>query len=190
MNISSFTYIDYIYLSLLLIFAALFALKGATRAISYSLKIILSISLPFLFYKKTLNFFIESMDNPNLNSIAESNSIFLEIVIFTVLFILIFLIYSIIEKAINIKSPSQFEFKVIDTLIGGIYGIFIFSFIFYFSYQLLFKNHIPEKNNLIMNYNISLFDKFMNKNNKFNNDSNNDNNIKENKSKNEKTELY
>jgi len=130
------------------------------------------------------------MDNPNLNSIAESNSIFLEIVIFTVLFILIFLIYSIIEKAINIKSPSQFEFKVIDTLIGGIYGIFIFSFIFYFSYQLLFKNHIPEKNNLIMNYNISLFDKFMSKNNKFNNNSNNDNNIKENKSKNEKTELY
>ena len=121
MSISSFTYIDYIYLILLLIFTLFFGLKGATRAISYSLKIILSISLPFLFYKKTLNFFIKTMDNQNLNTIAENNSIFLEIVIFTILFILIFLIYSIIEKAINIKSPSQFEFKIIDIFIGGVY---------------------------------------------------------------------
>ena len=190
MSISSFTYIDFIYLSLLLIFALFFALKGATRAISYSLKIILSISLPFLFYKKTLNFFIKTMDNQNLNTIAENNSIFLEIVVFTILFILIFLIYSIIEKAINIKSPSQFEFKIIDIFIGGVYGVFIFSFIFYFSYQLLFKNHLPEQNNILMNYNITLFDRFMSKNNKFNNSSDNDNNNQGNKSKNEKKELY
>ena len=44
---------------LLIIFAVFFGIKGATKSISYSLKIILSISLPFLFYKRVLNFSLE-----------------------------------------------------------------------------------------------------------------------------------
>ena len=41
-----------------------------------------------------------------------------------------------------------------------------------------------------MNYNITLFDRFMSKNNRFNNGPDNDNNNQGNESKNEKKELY
>ena len=56
MNLNTFNYVDYIYLSTLSLFIIFFSIKGATRSINYSLKIILSISLPFIFYKRSLNF--------------------------------------------------------------------------------------------------------------------------------------
>ena len=49
MNFSGLNYFDYSYLILLVIFAVFFGIKGATKSISYSLKLILSISLPFIF---------------------------------------------------------------------------------------------------------------------------------------------
>ena len=48
MNLSGLSYFDYIYLVLLVLFAVFFGIKGATKSISYSLKIILSISLHLL----------------------------------------------------------------------------------------------------------------------------------------------
>ena len=38
------------------------------------------------------------------------------------------------EKAINIKSPTQLEFKIIDIIVGGIYGLLIFSISFLYLY--------------------------------------------------------
>ena len=67
-----------------------------------------------------------------------------------------------IEKAINIKSPSQLEFKIIDILVGSIYGLFLFSIIFYLSYSLILKNHI-KGNNIIYHYNISFYENILNK---------------------------
>ena len=162
MSLSSFNYVDYVYLTSLFLFMVFFSIKGATRSINYSLKIILSISLPFIFYKRSLNFFLENLNSQYLNDLANENSIFLEIIIFVCLFLLVYLIYSLIEKAINIKSPSQLEFKIIDIVLGGLYGLFLFSILFYLSYSLILKNHIKGKN-IIYLYNISFYENLLNK---------------------------
>ena len=162
MSLSSFNYVDYVYLTSLFLFIVFFSIKGATRSINYSLKIILSISLPFIFYKRSLNFFLENLNSQYLNDLANENSIFLEIIIFVCLFLLVYLIYSLIEKAINIKSPSQLEFKIINIVLGGLYGLFLFSILFYLSYSLILKNHIKGKN-IIYLYNIYFYENLLNK---------------------------
>ena len=73
MNFSGFNYIDYSYLIILIIFAVFFGIKGATKSISYSLKIILSISLPFIFYKRVLNFSLEKLNIEYLFSLQNKN---------------------------------------------------------------------------------------------------------------------
>ncbi len=162
MSLNTFNYVDYIYLGTLFIFITFFSIQGATRSINYSLKIILSISLPFIFYKRSLNFFLESLNSQYLNNLAKENLIFLEIIMFVCLFLLVYFVYSLIEKAINIKSPSKLEFKIIDIIFGGLYGLFLFSILFYLSYSLVFKNHIIG-NNFIYHYNISFYENFLKK---------------------------
>ena len=152
MNFSDLSYFDYLYLLLLIVFAVFFGIKGATKSISYSLKVILSISLPFIFYKRILNFLLEKLNNEYLFSLNNKNAIFLEIISFIILFLMTYIIFSIIERALNLKSPSQLEFKVLDIIIGSIYGVILFSVLFYFSYIAFFKNYIDDKNK-IMNLN-------------------------------------
>ncbi len=187
MRLSDLNYFDYLYLIFLIIFAVFFGIKGATRSISYSLKIILSISLPFIFYKRVLNFSLEKLNIEYLFSLLESNSIFLEIISFIILFLVTYIIYSILEKALNLKSPSQLEFKILDTVIGSIYGIFLFSILFYFSYIVFFKNLIDDKNK-IMKLNISMYENLMYKDPKVEKKINKNSVIKE--DNNEKEELY
>ena len=165
MNLSDFNFFDYSYLLLFGVFAVFFGIKGATRSISYSLKIILSISLPFIFYKRVLIFSLEKLNIEYLISLHDQNAIFLEIISFIVLFFITYIIFSILEKALNLKSPSQLEFKIIDTIIGSIYGIFLFSVIFYFSYVAFLKNYIDDKNK-IMKLNISIYENLMYKDKK------------------------
>ena len=71
-----------------------------------------------------------------------------------------YIIFTIIEKALNLKSPSQLEFKILDIIIGAIYGIILFSVLFYFSYIAFFKNYIDDKNK-IMKLNISIYENLM-----------------------------
>ena len=165
MNFSGLSYFDYSYLILLIIFAVFFGIKGATKSISYSLKIILSISLPFIFYKRVLNFSLEKLNIEYLFLLQNKNAIFLEIISFIILFLITYIIYSILEKALNLKSPSQLEFKILDTIIGSIYGVILFSVLFYFSYIALFKNYIDDKNK-IMKLNILIYENLMYKDQK------------------------
>ena len=160
MNLSDFNFFDYSYLLLFGVFAVFFGIKGATRSISYSLKIILSISLPFIFYKRILNFLLEKLNNEYLFSLNDKNAIFLEIISFIILFLITYIIFSILERALNLKSPSQLEFKILDIMIGSIYGIILFSILFYFSYIAFFKNYIDDKNR-IMKLNISIYENLM-----------------------------
>ena len=71
-----------------------------------------------------------------------------------------YVIFSILEKALNLKSPTQLEFKILDIIIGSIYGIILFSILFYFSYIAFFKNFIDDKNR-IMKFNISIYENLM-----------------------------
>jgi len=160
MNISNFNYVDIIYLVVLILFSISFGIKGATKSISYSLKIILSVSIPFIFFKRILSYSLEMIDSEYLNSLNKNNSIFLEIISFIVIFLSTYIIFSLVEKALNLKSPSQLEFKILDIIIGAIYGIFLFSIIFYFVYIAFLKNHIEAKN-MIMKYNISIYQNLM-----------------------------
>ena len=160
MNLSGLNYFDYSYLFLLIVFAIFFGIKGATKSISYSLKIILSISLPFIFYKRVLNFSLEKLNIEYLFSLQNKNSIFLEIISFIFLFLITYIFFSILEKVLNLKSPSKLEFKILDIIIGSIYGIILFSVLFYFSYIIFFKNYIDEKNK-IMKLNISIYENLM-----------------------------
>ena len=187
MNLSGLSYFDYIYLVLLVLFAVFFGIKGATKSISYSLKIILSISLPFIFYKRVLNFSLEKLNIEYLFSLQNKNAIFLEIISFIMLFLTTYIIFSILEKALNLKSPSQLEFKIIDVIIGAIYGIILFSVLFYFSYVAFFKNYIDDKNK-IMKLNISIYENLMYKDSKIEKKINKDSSIQE--KKNDKDELY
>jgi hypothetical protein len=100
------------------------------------------------------------IDSEYLNSLNKNNSIFLEIISFIVIFLSTYIIFSLVEKALNLKSPSQLEFKILDIIIGAIYGIFLFSIIFYFVYIAFLKNHIEAKN-MIMKYNISIYQNLM-----------------------------
>ena len=165
MNFSGLSFFDYSYLILLIIFTVFFGIKGATKSISYSLKIILSISLPFIFYKRVLNFSLEKLNIEYLFLLQNKNAIFLEIISFIILFLITYIIYSILEKALNLKSPSQLEFKILDIIIGSIYGVFLFSVLFYFSYIAFFKNFIDDKNK-IMQLNISIYENLMYKDQK------------------------
>ena len=165
MNLSSLNYFDYLYLIILISFAIFFVFKGATRSISYSLKIIVSISLPFIFYKRILNFSLEKLNNEYLFSLYDKNPIFLEIISFIILFLVTYIIFSILEKVLNLKSPSQLEFKILDIIIGSIYGVILFSVLFYFSYIAFFKNYLDDKNR-IMKFNISIYQNLMYKDSK------------------------
>ena len=187
MNLSGLSYLDYIYLILLVLFAVFFGIKGATKSISYSLKIILSVSLPFLFYKRVLNFSLEKLNIEYLFSLQNKNAIFLEIISFIMLFLTTYIIFSILEKALNLKSPSQLEFKILDIIIGAIYGVILFSVLFYFSYIAFFKNYIDDKNR-IMKLNISIYENLMYKDPEVDKKIKKDSSIQE--KKNDKDELY
>ena len=160
MDISNFNYVDYIYFFLLLIFLVFFGIKGATKSISYSLKIIFSVSIPFIFYKRILKFSLEKFNSNYLFSIYEKNSIFLKIIYFIIIFIIVYIIFTVLEKALNLKSPSQLEFKILDIIIGAMYGVFLFSIIFFFIYITFLKNHVNEKN-LLIKFNISIYENLM-----------------------------
>ena len=80
MAFNNLNYIDYIYLTFLILFTIFFALKGATKSINYSLKILLSISIPFLFYEKASNSILTKLDIQFFNNLADSNKIFFEII--------------------------------------------------------------------------------------------------------------
>ena len=187
MNLSGLNYFDYIYFIILILFGVFFGIKGATKSVSYSLKIISSISLPFIFYKRALDFSLEKLNVEYLFSLQNENSIFLEIISFIVLFLITYVIFSILEKALNLKSPSQLEFKILDIVIGAIYGIILFSVLFYFSYIALFKNYIDYENR-VMKLNISIYENLMYKDPKVEKKIKKDSSLQENK--NDKDKLY
>lgn len=185
MNIQNFNYVDYIYILILILFSVSFGIKGATKSISYSLKIILSVSIPFIFYKRILGFVLEKINSEYLISLQKDNSIFLEIISFIVIFLVTYILFSILEKALNLKSPSQLEFKILDIIIGAIYGIFLFSIIFYVAHIAFLKNHFEGKN-LLMKFNVSIYENLMYKENNI--ESNQEDNPS--KKKNDQDKLY
>ena len=110
MSLLGLSYFDYIYIGMLIVFVVFFGVKGATKSISYSLKVILSISLPFIFYKRILNFSLEKLNVEYLFSLQKNNTIFRDNIFYYYIFNNI---HSILfyKKVLNLKSPSQLNSK-------------------------------------------------------------------------------
>ena len=98
-----------------------------------------------------------------------------------------------IDKIIEAISQIQGGYALVmltkDVLIGArdIYGIILFSVLFYFSYIAFFKNYIDGKNR-IMNLNISIYENLMYKDQKVEKINKKDQSTKE--KNNDKQELY
>ncbi len=167
-NLSLF---EIIYFSFLIIFIIFFGLKGILQSLGFSLKIISSIAIPFTTYKKIINFFNNYYENSEyFISLVSNNTLLYEIIIFSVIFLTIYSLFSIFEKALNLNFKKNFSFKLIDFFLGTIYGIFLFSILFYFAFNLVLKNFANEKMSPFIIYNIDIYDKLRSDNN-INNDS-------------------
>ena len=99
-----------------------------------------------------------------MSLLQKSNSVFIEIFSFIIIFLVTYLTFSILEKALNLKSPSQLEFRILDIIFGALYGILIFSIIFYFAFITLLKNHVVTEN-ILIKLNISIYENLMYKEN-------------------------
>ena len=141
-------------------------------------------------FDEVQKYFLAELDIEFFNNLADSNKIFFEIIIFIILFLLVYITYSILEKAINIKSPTQLEFKIIDIIVGAIYGLLIFTFLFYISFTIFLNKHIKVYNPII-EFNISFYEKLLNKKteNNLNINEKNDDKVPKKKSK-KSNELY
>ena len=157
MNFSGLGIIDYIYFITLIFFLVFFGIRGATRSIIYSLKIGLTVWIPFYSHKKILKFSIEKLNIEKFSGLYDKNPIFFEFIAFTVIFLVTYVFLSLLIRALDIKSPSQLEFKILDMLTGAMIGIVLFSVLFYFLHAAFLKNIINEKNR-IMEFNISIYE--------------------------------
>ena len=64
------------------------------------------------------------------------------------------------EKILKINFVKNSTIKIIDFFLGCFYGLFLFSILFYFIFNLILKNHLNENNiHKIMIYNIDLYDR-------------------------------
>ena len=158
--LSNFTNYEIIYFVILIIFTLFFGFKGILQSLGFTLKIVGSITLPFMTYKAVLaslsNYF---SSNAFLNSLIMQYPLISEIVVFVIIFLLSYFIFGIFEKLLKINFVKNFTIKIIDFIFGCIYGLFLFSILFYFIFNLTLKNYFNESTmHKIMIYNIDLYD--------------------------------
>ena len=158
--LSSFTTYEIIYFIILIIFTLFFGVKGILESLGFTLKIIGSITLPFMTYKTVLvslsNYF---SNNDFLNSLIAQYPLISEIIVFVIIFLLSYFIFGIFEKLLRINFVKNSTINIIDFILGCMYGLFIFSILFYVIFNLTLKSYLNEGNmNKIMIYNIDLYD--------------------------------
>ena len=160
--LTNLTMNEIVYFIILIIFTFYFGLNGIIRSLGVTVKIVGSIALPFITYKKIIEFLSKYFsDNDFLTQIITSHSLVSEIIIFIIIFLLSYFIFSILEKILKVNFVKNSTIKVIDFFLGCFYGLFLFSILFYFIFSLVLKNYLNENNmNTIMIYNIDLYDRF------------------------------
>ena len=155
--IENITYLEITYFIVMIIFAFIFGKKGILQSLGYTLKIVSSITIPFISYKKLLILIGHySQDNNFLSSLILKYTLASEIFIFLFLFLITYSLFGVIEKILNLNFKKNSLVKIIDFILGIFYGVFLFSIIFYFAFNLFLKNHISDNMHKIMIYNISV----------------------------------
>ena len=160
--LTNLTMNEIVYLIILIIFTFYFGLKGIIQSLGVTVKIVGSIALPFVTYKKIIEFLSNYFsDNDFLTQLITNHSLVSEILIFIIVFLVSYFIFSILEKVLKVNFVKNSTIKVVDFFLGCFYGIFLFSILFYFMFSLVLKNYLNENNmNKIMIYNIDLYDRF------------------------------
>ncbi len=162
LNLNTF---EIIYFLICLFFILFFGVKGIFKSLGFSLKIIGSISIPFLTYKKTLSYIGNTFDNNEfLSHLISSYPLVSEIIIFIILFLISYFLLGALENTLNVNLPKNLIFKFIDFVAGSIYGVFIFSLLFYFAYNLALKNIVDTNMNRIILLNINIYENIRSEN--------------------------
>jgi|TARA_B110000459_G_C16350061_1_gene376175 cellulose synthase/poly-beta-1,6-N-acetylglucosamine synthase-like glycosyltransferase len=163
--LSNLTPVEIAYFSISLIFILFFGINGIFKSLGFSLKIIGSISIPFLTYKKILSYISSTFnDNDFLSNLIFSQPLISEIIVFIIFFLISYFLLGTLVNALNVNLPKNLTFKFIDFITGSIYGIFIFSILFYFAYNLTLKNMININVNNIMLLNINIYENIRSEN--------------------------
>ena len=158
-TVSNLSYIGLSYFFVLFLFMILFGFKGLLRSLGFSIKIIGSIAIPFMAYKKAISLVKTNFDNNEfLSSLILNYPILSEVSVFIIIFILSYLIFSLMEKFLKINITRNLITKIIDFVLGSLYGLFLFSLVFYFLFNLFLKNYFDKNINKVVLYNISLYD--------------------------------
>ena len=159
------------YFIVLIIFIFYFGYKGILQSLGFTIKIFGSIALPFVTYKKIINFLSNYFSNSEfLSQLLTNYSLISEIAIFIIIFLFSYSIFGIFEKILKINFVRNSTIKTLDFFLGCFYGLLLFSILFYFLFNLILKNHLNENNmHKIMIYNIDLYDRL----NTFKDDSSN-----------------
>jgi hypothetical protein len=113
--LSNLTTYEIIYFVILIIFTLFFGFKGILQSLGFTLKIVGSITLPFMTYKTVLvslsNYF---SSNDFLNSLIIQYPLISEIVVFVIIFLLSYFIFGIFEKLLKINFVKNSTIKIID----------------------------------------------------------------------------
>ena len=156
------TIYEILYFLTLAIFIVYFGFKGILQSLGFTIKIVGSITLPFITYKKIIEFLSNYFsDNNFLIPLIKNYSLISEIIIFIIMFLLSYFIFGIFEKILKVNFVKNSTIKIIDFFLGCFYGLFLFSILFYFIFSLILKSYLNENNmHKIMIYNINLYDRF------------------------------
>jgi hypothetical protein len=159
-NLTSLTISEILYFIFLIIFTFYFGYKGILQSLGFTIKIFGSIALPFVTYKKIINFLSNYFSNNEfLTQLLTNYSLISEIGIFILVFLFSYFIFGIFEKILKINFVKNSTIRIIDFFLGCFYGLFLFSILFYFIFNLILKNHLNENNiHKIMIYNADLYD--------------------------------
>jgi hypothetical protein len=160
-SLTSLTISEILYFIFLIIFTFYFGYKGILQSLGFTIKIFGSIALPFVTYKKIINFLSSYFSNNEfLTQLLTNYSLISEIGIFILVFLFSYFIFGMFEKILKINFVKNSTIKIIDFFLGCFYGLFLFSILFYFIFNLILKNHLNENNiHKIMIYNVDLYDR-------------------------------
>ena len=160
-NLTNLTISEFIYFTVLIIFIFYFGFKGILQSLGFTIKIFGSITLPFITYKKIIQFLSNYFSNNDfLTQLLANYSLISEIVVFIVIFLFSYFIFGIFEKILKINFVKNSTIRIVDFFLGCFYGLFLFSILFYFIFNLILKSHLNENNmHKFMIYNIDLYDR-------------------------------
>ena len=127
-SLNNLTISEFSYFIVLIIFTFYFGYKGILQSLGFTITIFGSIALPFVTYKKIINFLSNYFSNSEfLSQLLTNYSLISEIAIFIIIFLFSYSIFGIFEKILKINFVRNSTIKTLDFFLGCFYGLLLFS---------------------------------------------------------------